>query len=392
MKIKYVKLPPAPVKYPGASRLNFSVKNESPLDEEHAARTCNRCGACLQRCPSFKALKSELYSPRGRAQLVRFVFERKLNLKQDKKDILNSVRSCFMCGGCTAFCPAKTPAADLMLSLSNALAGPAKRKKSFLRGAFYLPAAKLKIKNAVKKQKREGAEIIFAPSFYAASQIKNILAVLNSAGFCARADFAAMKLEPYYFSADIKKVKKTLSLMLKTAQSGQSADIVTDGLETYAILKKASLFGAEFSPLEKRVKFLDDYLRPAKKFKEDIPFKKVLIFQNDISPQSELFSRRTRQLLICPKKLFLIECIQSKDLPPAAAAHWVKIKGENIVKEQCAQSLCESGADCVIVCSHADKKLFETLLKRRNPRPAILHISQIPEVFYAQNSNANAER
>ncbi|MGN0023577.1 MAG: 4Fe-4S dicluster domain-containing protein [Elusimicrobiaceae bacterium] len=384
MKIKNIKLPPAPAKYPPESRLNFLIKDKDPFDEEQAARTCTRCGACLQKCPSFRSLKSELYSPRGRAQLLRFFFEKKLNPKQDKKDMLNSVRSCFMCGACTAFCPAKTPVADLMLSFSNALGGPAKTKGSNLLRFFYLAAAELKIKRHLKKQK-EGEKIIFAPSFYASSQIKNILRILNASGFKAEADFSVINLELFYFSANIKKIKKALSALLKNVQTAQDGSIVTDGLETYAILKKASLFGQNFAPLEKRVKFLTEYIRSANKLKEDIPFKKIILCRNDIGANAELFTEQIRKLLICPKKHFLIECIQSKDLPPAAAAHWVKIKGEDAVKKQSAQNLCDIGADCIIVCSHTDKKLFEALVKRQSPRPAVLYIAQIPEVFYAED-------
>jgi len=385
MKIKYAKLPPAPAKYPRESRLSFLIKNKGPFDEEQAARTCTRCGACLQKCPSFRALKSEIYSPRGRAQLLRFFFEKKLTAKQDRKDMLNSVRSCFMCGSCTAFCPPKTPVPDLMFSFGNALGGPTKTKGSRLLRFFYIAAAKLKIKNALKKQKDADKKIIFAPSFYASSQIKNILDIVNSSGLKAEADFSAMSLEVSYFSADIKKIKKALSALLKTAQNSPDTPIVTDGWEAYAVLKKASLFGQDFAPLESRAKFLTEYMRPVKKFKGDIPFKKIIVCQSDVAANAELFTEQIRKLLICPKKLFLIECIQSKELPPAAAAHWVKIKGEDAVKKQSAQNLCDIGADCIIVCSHADKKLFEILAKRQNPRPVVLHISQIPEVFYAKD-------
>lgn len=385
MKIKYTKLPPAPAKYPRKSRLNFLIKGQGPFDEEQAARTCTRCGACLQKCPSFRTLKNEIYSPRGRAQLLRFFFEKKLTVKQDKKDILNSVRSCFMCGSCTALCPAKTPVSDLMFSFGNALGGRAKTKRSALLRAVYLTAAKLKIKNALKKQKDGDKKIIFAPSFYASSQIKNIADILNSSGFKAEADFSAMNLEVSYFSSNIKQIKKALSALLKTSRNSPERPIVTDGWEAYAILKKASLFGQDFSPLESRVKFLTEYIVPAGKFKETIHFKKVVVCRNDIDANAEFFTEQISQLLICPKKFFLIECIQSKELPPAAAAHWVKTKGEDAVKKQSALNLCDIGADCIIVCSHTDKKLFENLTKRQSPRPVVLHISQIPEVFYAKD-------
>ncbi|MDR0645760.1 MAG: (Fe-S)-binding protein, partial [Elusimicrobiota bacterium] len=38
-----------------------------------SARLCSRCGACAQACPSYKVLKGEVFSPRGRNQLLRFI-------------------------------------------------------------------------------------------------------------------------------------------------------------------------------------------------------------------------------------------------------------------------------------------------------------------------------
>lgn len=392
MKLKHLRLPPAPAKLPGSEGIAFYIKDESPLGPEYAARTCTRCGACLQRCPSFKALKSELYSPRGRAQLLKFIFERKLNLKKDKTDILNTSASCLMCGACSEACPAQTPVADLALLANHALLGKRKSKASAAGNFLSKACAARGIKRAAKSQPLLNKEILFLPSIIGSGLIKNPLRIINNAGFKAKINLKAAELDEAYFKADIPKIRAILSA-LPLKEKTEPASIVTDSIELYAILKKAALFGKDFSPLSKRTRFITEYLKPAAKFKKDIRGKKILLYQSAISPDGPAITGALTKLFICPRNLFLLECIQSKELPSAGASYWTKIKGEKAIEALRSETLNAIDADYLIVPSYADKKLFEELNpKKQGKRLKILHISQIPEEFYDKSEQTSANR
>lgn len=82
---------------------------------------CNRCGVCAQSCPTYKLTRQEAFSPRGRNQLMRLVMEQKIDPAQNRRLIEDSVRSCLLCGACTAACAGKIPTAEHMLELRRRL-------------------------------------------------------------------------------------------------------------------------------------------------------------------------------------------------------------------------------------------------------------------------------
>lgn len=388
MKIKNIKLPPAPLKLGLQRNLDFYIKGEGPFEAQYAARTCTRCGACLQKCPSFKALKSELYSPRGRSQLLNYIFERKLNLKRDKTDILNTSASCLMCGACTDFCPAKTPVSDLMAELNSSLLGKRKTKISIIRKMFSRAYARHKILRAAKKQPPLEKEIIFLPSILGFRQIKDSLKILNANGFKAVTDLKAAELDRLYFCSDIEGIRKVLSSLLKLSENS-SLSFVADSAEIYSILKKSAIFGKEFAPLSSKIQFITRHMRRAKKFKEKLSGKKIILHRNSFSQEAKI----PDELFVCPQNIFLLECIQSKQLPSAGASYWTKIKGEKIIKAQIADTLDELEADYLIVSSYADKNTFENSAHGGGQkRLKILHVTQMAEEFYGENSESNPHR
>ncbi len=391
-KIKHLRLPPAPLNLGRDQTLDFYIRGEGPFQAGGAARTCTRCGACLQRCPSFKALKNEIYSPRGRNQLIKYVCERKLNLKQDKTDILNTSLSCLMCGACTDFCPAKTPTADLMSALNHYLLGKKKTKASALKKAFSRAYARHKILRAAKEQPPLGKEIIFLPSILGFRHIKDSLKILNTAGFKALIVLSAAELDQLYFCADITGLRKALSLLLKLSEK-TAAEMVSDSAEIFSILKKAQLFGKEFTALSTRVKFITQYINPSKSFKDTLSGKKIIIHQNSFSPELKAIAQKDCELFICPRNIFLLECIQSKELPSAGASYWTKVKGEKNIIAQIADTLEGLEADYLMVYSYADKNMFEkSVHSAKQKRLKILHVSQIAEEFYGKNSESNPHR
>ena len=85
------------------------------------ALKCNHCGICLQNCPIYRERKQEKFSPRGRVQIAGLLAKKKLNLKQDKQDILCIVKTCKNCNNCTVLCPAGISPKDINERLKNIL-------------------------------------------------------------------------------------------------------------------------------------------------------------------------------------------------------------------------------------------------------------------------------
>ena len=92
---------------------------------------CTRCGACLQGCISYKAQNMENFSPRGRAQLLQLLLERKIDLKENEEMLLKCINSCAQCGQCSEFCAADIRVDNFIFDLKSFFAKPTFRTKYF---------------------------------------------------------------------------------------------------------------------------------------------------------------------------------------------------------------------------------------------------------------------
>ncbi|PIO48600.1 MAG: hypothetical protein CMR00_03745 [[Chlorobium] sp. 445] len=77
-----------------------------PLVTDEMLLNCMQCGFCLPHCPTYALTELERYSPRGRIQLTRALFEGTLSSEEALSDISDSVNTCLGCLACQTACPA----------------------------------------------------------------------------------------------------------------------------------------------------------------------------------------------------------------------------------------------------------------------------------------------
>lgn len=77
-----------------------------PLLSDETLLNCMHCGLCLPTCPTYSLTHLERYSPRGRIQLTRAIFEEKLNDKEQIQDVSDAINTCLGCLACVTACPA----------------------------------------------------------------------------------------------------------------------------------------------------------------------------------------------------------------------------------------------------------------------------------------------
>jgi glycolate oxidase iron-sulfur subunit len=79
--------------------------------ERSSLLSCVHCGLCLSACPTYRVLKSEPDSPRGRIYLMRALEEGRL---EPDADVLQHFSLCLNCRACETACPAGVHYGDLI--------------------------------------------------------------------------------------------------------------------------------------------------------------------------------------------------------------------------------------------------------------------------------------
>jgi glycolate oxidase iron-sulfur subunit len=82
---------------------------ETPSFDELAA--CVRCGMCLEACPTYRELKVEMDSPRGRLKLMRGLVERQI---EPTPTVLEHLDRCLDCRACETACPSTVHYGDIL--------------------------------------------------------------------------------------------------------------------------------------------------------------------------------------------------------------------------------------------------------------------------------------
>ena len=126
------------------------------FDHEHglagAIEHCNGQGVCRKTtgvmCPSYQAMREEMHSTRGRANLLRALIASPIPIGNGNSEIANSVHAaldlCLACKGCRSECPSGVDMAKLKYEFENQYFRSNRRAlRDYAFGFFHVTAALL---------------------------------------------------------------------------------------------------------------------------------------------------------------------------------------------------------------------------------------------------------
>jgi glycolate oxidase iron-sulfur subunit len=90
------------------------------LDLKELSRPCVHCGICLSACPTYRVLKEEADSPRGRI----FLLEALLDGRAAAADVAPHIGRCVGCRACETACPSGVPYGAILEHGRARLGGP----------------------------------------------------------------------------------------------------------------------------------------------------------------------------------------------------------------------------------------------------------------------------
>ncbi|RFU62804.1 (Fe-S)-binding protein [Peribacillus saganii] len=94
--------------------------------------SCVQCGYCLPACPTYKTMKKETHSPRGRINLVKMAAEGKISLEQ----IQEPIELCLGCRACERVCPTNVQYGMILESAKEVLNRKEKQESSAAAKTF----------------------------------------------------------------------------------------------------------------------------------------------------------------------------------------------------------------------------------------------------------------
>jgi glycolate oxidase iron-sulfur subunit len=80
--------------------VKIEQNNDTPSFEKISA--CVHCGLCLEACPTYRELRVEMDSPRGRIYLMKGILSERI---EPTKDVMTHLDQCLDCRACETACP-----------------------------------------------------------------------------------------------------------------------------------------------------------------------------------------------------------------------------------------------------------------------------------------------
>jgi glycolate oxidase iron-sulfur subunit len=94
-----------------ATNVSLPVFDDHDRPQEEKISTCIHCGLCLDKCPTYRTLGTEMDSPRGRVYLIKAVNEERLSMTPN---FVDHMYLCLDCRACETACPSNVQFGDLM--------------------------------------------------------------------------------------------------------------------------------------------------------------------------------------------------------------------------------------------------------------------------------------
>jgi Fe-S oxidoreductase len=88
----------------------MNARDSADRARPHGVGTCTRCGLCQQACPTYRELRLEADSPRGRVALI----ERMADGDPPDASTAQHLYACLGCRACETACPSGVPFGDLL--------------------------------------------------------------------------------------------------------------------------------------------------------------------------------------------------------------------------------------------------------------------------------------
>src|SRR4051812_46865935 len=103
----------------------------APMElDRRLLKQCVHCGLCLDACPTYRVLKVEMDSPRGRIFQIKSVYEGKV--APDDPQYQEHIYGCLDCRACQTICPAGVQYGSI-IEAARGLTPPAKSERSISR-------------------------------------------------------------------------------------------------------------------------------------------------------------------------------------------------------------------------------------------------------------------